>query len=219
MVACRRIWWVLAAITWLAGCSAAVETVAVSALVVLAIFVGLNAAGFSVAGALVNDAESGRVRLAVRNGVIAAAATIAVLGLIAGFGGWGLLLCLLFAATSPPVAERFWRWWEQQRLERREQQIPPEERRVSDHPRRRCSERTTSELVHAWRASFTSLQRAQTTTAKNEIVDRRQQYLDELERRDPDGIRRWLDSGARAASDPSRFIHEDDRDDPPSQAA
>lgn len=219
MVACRRIWWVLAAITWLAGCSAAVETVAVSALVVLAIFVGLNAAGFSVAGALVNDAESGRIRLAVRNGVIAAAATIAVLGLIAGFGGWGLLICLLFAATSPPATERFWRWWEQQRLERREQQIPPEERRVSDHPRRRCSEMTTSELVHAWRASFTSLQRAQTTTAKNEIVDRRQQYLDELERRDPDGIRRWLDSGARAASDPSRFIHEDDRDDPPSQAA
>lgn len=219
MVACRRIWWILAAITGLAGCTAAVETVAPGALVVVALFVGLNAAGFSIAGSMVNDVPNRRVRTGLQVGVVASAATVALLGLVASLGGLGLLIGLIFAATSPPLINRLGRWLEQRQLDRREAQVPAEEREVSDHPRRPCSEMTTAELVRAWRASFNSLLRAQTTAATNEIVTRRAQYLDELERRDPDGIRRWLDSGARAASDPSRFIHEDDRGEPPSAAA
>jgi hypothetical protein len=31
-------------------------------------------------------------------------------------------------------------------------------------------------------------------------------YLDELERRDPAGVARWLDSGARAGGNPSKFL-------------
>jgi len=31
-------------------------------------------------------------------------------------------------------------------------------------------------------------------------------YLDELERRDPAGFRRWINDGARAAGDPARYI-------------
>jgi len=34
----------------------------------------------------------------------------------------------------------------------------------------------------------------------------RQRMLDELERRDRAGFERWLSTGARAASDPSRYI-------------
>lgn len=223
MVACRRIWWVLAAITGLAGCFAAVETVALSALMVLALFVGLNAAGFSIAASIVNDAPGQRVSAGLRTGVVASATTVAVLGLVAGLGGLGLLIGVLLAVTSPPLIDTYGRWLEQWRLERRGAQVPADEREVSNHPRRRCTDMTTAELVLAWRVSFNSLLRAQTTAATNEIVARRQQYLDELERRDPDGIRRWLDSGARAASDPSRFIHEDDHsdghEDPPSAAA
>jgi hypothetical protein len=33
-------------------------------------------------------------------------------------------------------------------------------------------------------------------------------YLDELERRNPDGLMAWLASGARAAADPSRYVLE-----------
>lgn len=220
MVAGRRIWWVLAAITGMAGCFAAVETVAPGALVVIALFVGLNAVGLSIAAAIVNDAPDRRIRTGLRVGVVASAVTVALLGLVAGLGGVGLLIGMSFAATSPPASERLGRWLEQRRLERRAAQVPPDEREVSEHPRRRCSEMTTAELVLAWRMSFNSLLRAQTTAATSEIVARRAQYLDELERRDPDGMRRWLDSGARAASDPSRFIHDDDDEhEPPSAAA
>ncbi len=190
-----------------------------SALVVVALFVGLNAAGLSIAGAIANDASDRRVGTGLRTGVVATAVAVAVIGLVAVFGGLGLLLSVLLAATSPPLVDRYGRWLERRRLDRREAQIPADERDVSDMPRRRCSEMTTEELVLAWRTSFNALLRAQTTAAKNAVVARRQQYLDELERRDPDGLRRWLDSGARAASDPSRFIHDDEHGDPPSAAA
>lgn len=215
----RRIWWALAALVWLVGCFAAVEMVPTSALVVVALFVGLNAAGLSIAGAIANDASDRRVGTGLRTGVVATAVAVAVIGLVAVFGGLGLLLSVLLAATSPPLVDRYGRWLERRRLDRREAQIPADERDVSDMPRRRCSEMTTEELVLAWRTSFNALLRAQTTAAKNAVVARRQQYLDELERRDPDGLRRWLDSGARAASDPSRFIHDDEHGDPPSAAA
>lgn len=38
------------------------------------------------------------------------------------------------------------------------------------------------------------------------VVQQRQLYLDELERRNPAGLAAWLASGARAAGDPTRFI-------------
>ena len=39
-----------------------------------------------------------------------------------------------------------------------------------------------------------------------QVVQRRQEYLDALERRDPHGFARWMDLGARAASDPGRYV-------------
>jgi len=42
-----------------------------------------------------------------------------------------------------------------------------------------------------------------------EIVRVRECLLDELERRDRDGFIRWLDSGARAGSDPGRYLSSD----------
>jgi len=36
----------------------------------------------------------------------------------------------------------------------------------------------------------------------------RELLIDEIERRDRDGFARWLDTGARAGSDPSRYLTE-----------
>ena len=61
-------------------------------------------------------------------------------------------------------------------------------------------------LCHAWRASFSALQRANSPVQRLRIVDERRAYLDEIERRTAHGMAAWLASGPRAAGDPSRFV-------------
>lgn len=66
---------------------------------------------------------------------------------------------------------------------------------------------STPQLCLAWRHSYLELQRAASDPAKaGEVVLVRQCFLDELERRDRPGFERWLNTGARAASDPSRYL-------------
>jgi hypothetical protein len=65
---------------------------------------------------------------------------------------------------------------------------------------------TTSELVLAWRRSYAELAAAGSPRELATLAARRRQLIDELERRDGVGIERWLRSGARAASDPSRYL-------------
>lgn len=61
-------------------------------------------------------------------------------------------------------------------------------------------------LCSAWRTSYVALQQPLTLPCRVRVVDRRQEFLDELERRNPRGLEAWLASGARAAGDPTRFI-------------
>ncbi|MGW4490329.1 hypothetical protein ACWEOE_41800 [Amycolatopsis sp. NPDC004368] len=62
------------------------------------------------------------------------------------------------------------------------------------------------ELCLAWRRSFVQLQHAGDERGRPIVVSAWQAYLDELERRNRHGFAKWLDSGARAAGDPSRFV-------------
>ena len=64
---------------------------------------------------------------------------------------------------------------------------------------------SVDDLCWAWRRSFTRLQRADAVGVVR-LTRERQLYLDELERRYPREFRAWLSAGARAASDPSRFV-------------
>lgn len=68
---------------------------------------------------------------------------------------------------------------------------------------------TTPQLCAQWRRSYADLQHARDTQAWQQVIAARQSYLDELERRDPAGFQQWLDDGARAAGDPSRFLTSD----------
>lgn len=219
MIGYRLAWWSFAGVIWAVTSLIALATVSLSALVAVTVLVGVSAAGVTVAAAAVDDRAKVRTD-AIRNTVVAMASTIGALGLLASLGGLGVLLGVLLASTSPPLVERLRRRGQRRRAARYVAEIPDDEQRVTERPARPCSEMETAELVLAWRASFNSLQRAQTTTATNAIVARRQRYLDELERRDPDGVRRWLESGARAASDPTRYLrHEGGGEDSPSAAA
>ena len=65
------------------------------------------------------------------------------------------------------------------------------------------------QLCLAWVTSFITLERLLVegdTAQQAQVVSRRQQYLDELARRNPQGLEEWLISGARPAGDPSPYI-------------
>lgn len=61
-------------------------------------------------------------------------------------------------------------------------------------------------LCLAWRRSYLAMGKPLSLASRSLIVKRRQELLDELERRNPSGFAAWLDSGARAAGDPGRYI-------------
>jgi len=64
----------------------------------------------------------------------------------------------------------------------------------------------TEDLCVAWRRSYFLLLLATDEQARRGVVQRRQDFLDEIERRDRRGFLRWLDSGAKAGSDPSPYL-------------
>ena len=69
-----------------------------------------------------------------------------------------------------------------------------------------------TKLCYGWRVSFLALQRAhhqQDMVAALRLIELRQHYLDEMERRNPSGFLRWLRGGARPASDPTRYMAAD----------
>jgi hypothetical protein len=81
---------------------------------------------------------------------------------------------------------------------------PPPVRRPSDAPPMPAL--PTPDLCWEWRRSYLAVVRASKPDELIRIVALRAAYLDELERRDPTGFRRWLDDGARAASDAGRYL-------------
>jgi hypothetical protein len=66
--------------------------------------------------------------------------------------------------------------------------------------------RSTADLCLQWRDSYEALRQARTDKQRLHIVIERQRCLDELDRRDPEGLQAWLASAASAAGDPARFL-------------
>ena len=69
-----------------------------------------------------------------------------------------------------------------------------------------CASLSDAELCRRWRASFGALQHTVSPDQRLHLIETRAALLDELAHRDPAGFNRWLNSGARAASDPARFV-------------
>ncbi len=68
-----------------------------------------------------------------------------------------------------------------------------------------CTARTDSDLCLAWRHSYLELQTA-APAGRLAISEQRRAYLDEMHHRNPQGVTKWLAEGARAASDPAKFL-------------
>ena len=65
--------------------------------------------------------------------------------------------------------------------------------------------RAHSELCRAWQITSAALQRVSHPRPVQMLVELRVEYLDELERRDPQGFTRWL-AEAPAVTDPTPFF-------------
>lgn len=68
---------------------------------------------------------------------------------------------------------------------------------------------STPELCLAWRRTYFVLLDGTADVPREGVVALRERLLDEIERRDPAGFTRWLQTGARAGSDPSRYLTDD----------
>lgn len=73
---------------------------------------------------------------------------------------------------------------------------------------------TTEELCASWRRSYFQVLLAPDASSRHQIAQRRQDLLDELERRDPRGFLRWLESGARPGGDPGPYLTRRSRTGP-----
>lgn len=73
---------------------------------------------------------------------------------------------------------------------------------------------TDEQLCAAWRASTDAL-RDGPPEQRRSVAARRQRYLDEFERRNPEGLRAWLASCDTASVDPHAFLVADRSDAPP----
>lgn len=175
-------------------------------------------------------------RSAARTGTASAAALVGAGGLIDLLGTWGFALVVTTATVSPrvvawgarltaalgdekspPVAPepRVDAWLAEVQAERpRESDMPvPAFPPSADAPWlvRPVAGMDDEALCLAWRSSYVALQRTSSMARELAIVQRRQELLDELERRSARGFSAWLASSPRAAGDPSRYLADDPR--------
>lgn len=151
----------------------------------------------------------GAASAAYERGFVTGANTVAgcliVVGLMAILGAAiGLLLATVVAGVA-------WTGWLNRRRARSAAGPFPEAELDSQVERVRVlpaapAELPIEQLFLAWRHSYTALLDTDPGSAREHIVAIRAGYLDELERRDEQGFSRWLETGARAGSDPGRYL-------------
>lgn len=145
---------------------------------------------------------------------ISALGAVAVSGLIAEFGAAALAGCAVLVLASPAVlrrllthAPRSARSPAKPAASSAPATQPPTVQQAPAHrPPPSCRALSDAELCWRWRTSFCAIQRTVSPGERLRLAETRAALLDELARRDPEGVSRWLDSGARAGSDPARYL-------------
>jgi hypothetical protein len=196
MAVYRVAWWSVTVAMACCGIVAAVAGLrgAVLALVLAGAAVGCWTVRASGAVPWDDVDRAGRFRLA-RAGAVGAVLAVAVAGLAWLLGTSAIALSLVVAAAAPSIVGRF--------------AVAPVD--VSDggvqQPNVESDLRALSDadLQAAWRRSFVRIEVTTDPIERSLLAALRCDYLDEFERRDPDGFTRWLDNGARAAGNPARF--------------
>jgi len=65
---------------------------------------------------------------------------------------------------------------------------------------------STAQLCLAWQHSYFAMLDLPASASRADLVQLRHQLLDEIERRDPAGFTRWIDTEARPGSNPGRYV-------------
>jgi hypothetical protein len=199
------VWWAAALLALAAGSFLAIIAVPPAALITLAIATAMAIGlGFRIA-----DEQLNKRRPAKRYLQLAAPGLVvgpALGGMLAVLGFGGLLLVAALAGSSPRVV-RFGVRRYRKRHPLPEVSEPALTDRPADLPAypTEPADLPDEQLFQAWQLSYVLLQHARTTRDRIALVTARQRYLDELERRNPDGFKLWMANGARAASNPGRY--------------
>lgn len=132
-------------------------------------------------------------------GSSAAGAVVAVVGgcLVPAIDVSGAVVALAVVVSAPYLGRRI-----AARRRRATSHVPAAPELLTP-PLHVCS---TAEISAAWTASHEALRRSTSPADRSAITALRAAYLDELERRDASGLRRWLESGNALTSDPARFL-------------
>ncbi len=138
-----------------------------------------------------------------------AAGGFVLVGLVTLLGPAAGVVIVTLLLVAAPVA---WWWWLQRRpgqcaegtvATTRHEELPT----VAPPPAPEAL--ATAQLCLAWQRSYFALLDLPPGPAHGEIVRLRECLLDELERRDHDGFTRWLQTGARAGSNPGPYLTAD----------
>lgn len=141
-------------------------------------------------------------------GSSAAGAVVAVVGgcLVPAIDVTGAVLALALVVSGPYLVRRFGA-----RHRRRPTSRSGAAPELLTPPLHVCS---TAQISAAWAASHDALGRSASLADRSAITALRAAYLDELERRDASGLRRWLESGSALTTDPGRFLGTGEHDGP-----
>ncbi len=174
------------------------------------------------AGCLATVTGPARPGRLIRVSVVSGALVAGAAGLLQLTGPVSLLVLVPLAATTPALWSRVrvWRILARGRAEEQELSEMPDPEvplGASDLEQRVpalvaiLGALDDAELCLAWRRSFVLLNEAASPQEKLVVVTLRERYLDELQRRCPAGVSRWLDSGARASGNPLPFLDDHPR--------
>ena len=142
-------------------------------------------------------------------GLTAGAWTVAGAGLLAALRLTGMFLLLLAVVGHPAVRRRLGGGTPAPVVTT----LPPVEAEPvtsAPLPRDSLSDLEDEALCQAWRRSFRLLESTTHVEERASLAELRGKYLDELDRRHPDGVSRWLASGARAAGNPLPYLADSD---------
>lgn len=215
-------WMLVTAVTATVGIWSALQTWPLVG--VLGAFVCVAFVGGSLAEAARPERGNRRIRPVAAVAGLSGVAAVAAAGLMAMSGLLGLLVVALLAIACP----RVWSALRQWRLSKSSgpaiapqspEQLPDTGTGTATIAAARVEDPEPAAempaepgllddyaLCCAWRRSYVVLERPHSPATHLKVVQQRQLYLDELERRNPTGLAEWLASGARAAGDPTRFI-------------
>jgi hypothetical protein len=164
--------------------------------------------------AIAHEEHGGNLRAALAAGAQGAAWTVAVLLAVAGTAGLaGGVVAALVTGTAVMGGAAYW-VVRSARAERASgatpKAVPPSAPQVATlrpaEPLSPVPQLSTRALGQEWLRTATLLTGRLDPSVRAALVRRRQEVLDELEQRDPDGFNRWLTGGPVPGSDPADYV-------------